>query len=776
MTTRDNEPVEDAFTSILDAGLTVEEVDVQRKKPSHYFKMFGAFLALSLGLGFLATAYPLLTMTGAAKAAEPFADYWKHLPTELQGIEIAERNVMYDKNGDVFAQVWAQDRVTLDSLDDISQYAIDGLIATEDRNFYDHGGIDIVGTLRAAVKQSGGGSGITQQLVKNLQYYNQSQDTKDDAVEHSIDRKLRELRYAFEYENDHSKDEILLEYFNTVAFGSPNTYSIEAAARYSFGKAAKDLNLAEAAALVGSTNNPVVYQLTEDTDDPWKGRQGAVLNRMYVEGYITEEEADAAFEEELTLVQERAASGNCTTSDYPFYCEYVLDYLRDHEGLGETHEERSAVLAGGGLHIRTHLDPDKLDAMDAALERDFGNGNRVVAPAALVEAGTGAVEAFAVNREYGTGDGETTINVADNPSGTGSAYKPITLAAAVDNGYNEKSLTLDAPCRFTPSNYDYPNSGFTNSQSCELQGGTLNYKQATAYSSNTWYTLLASRIGLEPIYELSRAMNLNVPEGMTSRSLSFVLGPVENSTIDMAAAYAAFNNQGVFCPATPVKEYAYADGTQPRMPDSYDPADDACRAVMSPHAASVVLKSMRANTYEGEVDGAFGLAGVVEGHDSVGKSGTNQHYNYAQGQVIDEHGFFLNIYDMDRLDNGIYKNSYFMGKTWNYNYGAEATSRILSDVFAGEKTRSLDFGNTSAQFVKVDTPERDMLTVPNVLGMTPEEAVDSIESTGVTAHVSKDTIAAPEGFDSGIIGQQSIEGGEQLPVGTTQEIILHVTR
>lgn len=766
----------DAFGAITNAGLTVEEYDAERNSFARTLKLFGLFLGLSLLLTLVAVLYPLMALSGAAKAGEPIAEYWKSLPSELDGIAIAERNVMYDKNGEVFAQVWAQDRVELDSLDEISQYAIDGLIATEDKNFYDHGGIDILGTARAAVSGSGGGSGITQQLVKNLQYYNQTEDIQEEATEHSIDRKLRELKYAFDYEEGHTKDEILLEYFNTVAFGSPNTYSIEASSRYEFGKSAADLTLAEAAALVGSTNNPVVYSITDDPEDPWKSRQGVVLNRMYTEGYLTKDEADEAFEEELTLVQKRSSSGNCTTSDYPFYCEYVLDTLLESERLGETHEARSAVLARGGLHINTYLDPVKLERMDSALERDFGNTNRVVAPSALVKAGTGAVEAFAVNREYGNGENETTINVADNPSGTGSAYKPLTLAAAIDNGRSEGSLKFSAPCRYAPNNYDYPGSGFTNSTSCELQGGLLDYKQATAYSSNTWYTTLAANIGLEPIYELSRNMNLNVPDSLSSRSLSFVLGPVENSTIDMAAAYATFVNDGVFCPATPIESFAYADGSQPVMPDSYDPADDACRAVMSPHAASVALKSMRTNTIEGEVPGAFGLAGEVPGHDSVGKSGTNQSYNYAQGQVIGDYGFFLNIYDMDRVTNGIYRNSYFMGRTWSYNYGADATSRVLSNTFRNIKTEKIQFVNGTTEFVEVEIPEREMLTVPNVHGMTPEQAVDAMTATGLTVHVSKDTVAAPEGYESGVIGEQSVDGGTQVPIDSTQEVILHVTR
>lgn len=742
----------------------------------HVSKGLFSFIGLSVVTGLLFSVYPIMALSGATIAAEPAVAFWKSLPSDLEELSIAERNTFYDKNGNVFAETWSEDRIALDSLDQISEHAKNGLIATEDKRFYEHGGIDVIGTARSAMTGSGGGSGITQQLVKNLQFYNQAGiENKDAAIEHSYNRKLKELKIAIEYENTHSKDEILLEYFNTVAFGSPNTYSLEAAAKYFFGKPAAELDLAESAALVGSANNPVKYNLSDSAQEgDWKARQAVVLDRMVAEGYVTSEEASAAKEQPLSLVMAKGA-GNCTSSQYPFYCEYVLDTLRNSDRLGETPEERAAVLARGGLQVTTHLDPKVMDIADARLEADFGNMNRVVAPVAVVEPGTGGVQAIAVNREYGEGEGRTTIDVPNNPAATGSTYKMLTLAAAVDSGMTESNLAFASQCPFMPQGFDYPQGGFKNSISCAMQGGFMDYKKATAYSSNTWYTTLATKIGMDKLFDLSRSMNLNVPEGLSNRSLSYVLGAVENSPVDMAAAFATFANGGVFCPATPVDSISYKDGTAPAVPDTYNPENDACKRVMSPNAASIVLKGMRANTFAGEIPNAFGTIAQVQGYDVVGKSGTNETYNFSQAHVAKNHSLYINIYDMDTLTNGVYGNALFRGAYGSLNMAGIEAGDILREVLAGTPNQPLDFNNNDRTMKSVEIEKRNYFKVPSVVGMQPEQALATMESFGIPAHVSKDTVPAIEEFPTGVIIEQFPLAGTELPEGTKKEVVLKIS-
>jgi len=741
-------------------------------------KLF-SFVSVAVVIGLLLTLMPTAAISGGVMGTAEAVDIWRELPDELDDISIAERNVMYDANGDIFAQVWAEDRVALESLDEISDYAEKGLIATEDKRFYEHTGIDYIGTARSAVSGSGGGSGLTQQLVKNLQFYNMAgKEDKESAIETSYARKLRELKLAYNYEENHTKDEILLEYFNTVAFGAPNIYSIESASQYFFGKSAKDLTLAESAVLVGSVQNPVIYDLNDDDQkDLWKNRQLAVLDRMFAEGYITREQAQEAADEELTLIRKKTSYGNCASSKYPFYCQYVLDHLSKSPRLAETQEERDAILARGGLQIKTYLEPRVVDEINEELKNSFGNDYRIIAPTAVVEPGTGGVSGFGVNREYGEGEGKTTLNLPNTPVGVGSTYKPIVLAAAFDSGMTESDLTYSTPCPFRPDGYDYPGQGFKNSLGCNsFQTGELDYKEATAWSSNTWYTDLGTRVGLPKVKEFSKELGLNVPDSITDRSLSLVLGPVENSPVQMAAAYAAFANQGIYCPPTPVASYEYADGTIPAIPDTYDPASEACKRVMSPNTASLTLQSLRANTYEGEVKNPFGRTGQVSGYDAVGKSGTNERFGYSWGQVSANYSMFMSIYDMDRPTNEVYGVTRWRGATQSTNPAPQAGAAVLQRVLQGTPKDKLDYNNKDKNKETVPVEKRDFFTIPSVIGMKPAEAVQVMESVGITTHVSKETRDTPnESYPEGVIVEQSLEPGTQLAVGTSKEVILYIT-
>lgn len=758
----------------------VKTYPVKKRHPLIAFVDLVKLVVISSIAGLLLTILPAAGLSVGIIGAQSGVDLWRGLPDELDDIAIAERNVLYDINGDVFAQVWAEDRVALESLDEISNHAKNGLIATEDKRFYDHHGIDYIGTARSAATGSGGGSGITQQLVKNLQFYNMAgKDNKEAAVEETYGRKLRELKLAFNYEENHTKDEILLEYFNTVAFGAPNIYSIEAASQYFFEKPAKDLDLAESAALVGTVQNPTLMNMNEDSQfDLWKNRQKAVLDRMYAEGFITQEEAKAASEQELNLVRKKISYGNCASSEYPFYCQYVLNYLSESPRLGETQEERDAILARGGLHIRTYMDPQTMNKINEELSNSFGNDYRIVAPASVVQPGTGGVLGFGVNREYGEGEGKTTLNLANTAVGVGSTYKPFVLAAALENGISEQSMVYDTECPYRPQGFDYPGNGFINSQGCGgKQDEELDFKEATAWSSNTWYIHLATKTGIPSIKEMSERLGLNVPEGITDRSLSFALGAVENTTIDMSAAYAAFSNQGIYCPPTPITGYTYANGSSPAVPDTYDPASDSCRRAMSPHTASVVLQSMRANTYEGEgIDTPYGRNGRIEGYDAVGKSGTNERYSYSWGQVSTDYSMFINIFDMEKLTNEVFGQTRWRGVVRSTNPATNAGSEVLRKVAEGKSSKPLDYNNKDTSFEAVQVEKRDYFTIPSTLGQSPEEAKKTMESVGITVHISKEQRPAPsEQYPSGVVVEQSLEAGTQLPVGTDKEAILYLS-
>lgn len=739
------------------------------------------FVVCSAVLGALAVVPFVMVGAVGVTAAVPFVQYWKEIPSELPDVAISQRNIIYDKNGAVIASTWSENRIALKNTDQIGSTAINALIDTEDKRFWTHSGFDVIGTARSAISGSGGGSGITQQLVKNLLYYNLLGKTKKTAaVERSLERKMRELKLAIQYDKEHSKNEILVNYFNTVAFGAPNIYGIETASQYFFGVHANKLTLAQASALVGTAQNPVLYNMNEPKKlAKWKTRQAEVLGRMVAEGHVSKRAADVAKNTKLKLLK-KSTAGGCSASTYPFYCSYVLETLLSSPRMGETKDDREALLAKGGLQIHTYMDPSAMKTIDDYMSKNWGDKNRIVAPTAIVQPGTGAVIAFGANRARGAGGtkkGETEINLAASPAATGSAYKPFTLSAALNSGMTENQLAFSSEgCPLHPGpGYDAPPNGFKNSNSCALQGGYLNYKQATAYSSNTWYVTLEKRIGVDKVKEFSASVGLSAPDSISNRSLSYALGAVGNSPINVAAAYATFANKGVFCPATPISSITYDDGSSPAVPDTFDPNSVACRSVMSPQSAGIVLKSLRANV-SGEVPKAFGIRSNLKGFDNGGKSGTNEGFNSAWAQVSGYYALFTDVYDMDKtvrgVDGAVFKGS---STSAHQNTAQSTGGELFALLHAGKKNVKLDFDDSDN--TKIDTaPDlTSFLTVPSVIGMEPAQALSVLNGLGLTAHVSKKTAVPGPGYPSGVVIAQSVNPGERLVKGTKKEVILTIS-
>lgn len=759
-----------------------QDKKVSRTRGGHLayvMRNIGVFVLVSCLAGALMSVWPVMALSGTAQVVEPAAEYWKSLPENLDDIEIGQRNTLYDINGNKFAEVWSENRTTLTDLNQISDYAKNGLIATEDKDFFKHKGFSLRGTARAALSSSGGGSGITQQLVKNLQFYNLAgREKQGQAVEATVGRKVRELKLAMGYEKHHSKNEILLTYFNTVAFGSPTTYSIETASQYFFGKSAKDLDLAESAVLVGSVQNPARFNL-DDPDtfkDKYKARQKDVLSRMVSEGYITQQDADAAYAEELKLVYSKSSNGNCTSSAYPYYCEYVMDFLSKSPRLGETQEERNVILQKGGLHIHTYLDPNAMSIVNAQLQQDYGNDNHLAAPTAVVQPGTGGVLAMGANRDYGTGEGQTTVNLPLHATGSGSVYKMFTLAAALHEGFTENDLAFSSRCPLVDPDYDTPEGGITNSDSCALQGGFMDYRRATALSSNTWFSELEIKVGVEKVKEFSASVGLSAPDTISSRSLAYTLGVTENSTVDMAAAFATFSNGGVFCPATPVSSYTYADGSSPVVPDTYDPKSDSCRRVLSEKDAGTVLKAMRANV-SGEIPNAFGNKFNTPGYDTAAKSGTNQLYNSTWAVLSGNFSVFSNLYDPNDFTEGMDPTTYRGGtyRWWDHVIGYTGRD-IMTSLLSTEGYKPLKYNSDDDSMTEIPIETRDFVTIPSVIGMQPAQALSTLQATGFPVHLSKEKKSAPSQYPSGVIVEQSVKAGTQLPVGSKKEITIYESK
>lgn len=723
-------------------------------------------------------------------AAGPVAKFWINTDTKLSDVNTSQHTVMYDKNGQQFAEIWSEDRKEVDSLDKVSKNMRDALVSAEDKDFYDHGAIDLAATLRSFATGSGGGSGITQQLIKNLQYYdsNATEEDKATASAPTISRKLRELKLAMAYEKDHSKDEILLEYLNTVAVGAPNIYGVETASETLFNKPASQLTLGEATALAGSINNPSLYNLRnlgdQATRERVKTRQRYVLDRMLADGKITQQEHDDAVKADIvTNVQNRA--GDCGSSKYPFYCQYVLNYLQDYGAIGSTAEDRARVINRGGLEIHTALDPTMLDQLDSQIKSDWGVLNQKVQASAVVQPGTGYVLAIGSNRDWGVdaSKGQTQIVLADSASQVGSTFKMFTLAAALNAGYTEPRLdSISSMCPWSKPGFDVPAGGIKNSTSCALQGGHLTYRQATAYSANTWFVELESQIGVENVKKFATSVGLDVPDSVTARSASFTLGVTDSTPIQMAAAYATFTNKGVYCPATPITSMRRIDGQAIEPPDDWDPSSTSCRAVMSPHSASIVLKAQDANVNGTDIPGRFGEKAAISGRSVVGKSGTTNSYaNLAWTSTVAQYTIFSNSYD-PRGNFAYPMTGYMWRGVWNGPHAEAAmltTRSFIATNLGNTPDQPLDLNNTDNSWKKTDAVSSSMITVPDLVGMDPDNALAALKAIGLDGKVMKSTTQTRtaknnSSWPDGVVMSQSVTPGTRLVVGSKKIIELTV--
>lgn len=579
---------------------------------------------------------------GAREGAVAFTD----MPDDLDVHTPAERSRMTDADGRTVAVFYEENRTIVD-LDDIAPVMQDAILAIEDHRFYERGPIDMQGTTRALVSNIeagetvGGGSTLTQQYVK-LMLLDQA-DTDEERAAALADsgpegylRKLRELRMALGIEEELTKDEILENYLNLANFGGPagqSNYGIEAAARHYFSTSAAELTLTQAATLAGLVQRPTAYEPSRNPEAAI-GRRNAVITRMEELEMISPDEAAEARQAELDLDTTETRSG-CLSSWAPWVCDYAVTEISQMEELGDTPEERIELVRRGGLEIRTTVDRDVLRAAEGAVSDRVAPTDSAVGTIAMVEPGTGHIKALANSREYGPeGDGHSMINYAvDKATGNsngiqaGSAFKPFVLAAALDQGM-EPDLRIESPDEIDMSNEWF--DACWNDQSRvrdpdyrprnSTRGGDLTMREATEYSTNTYYVQLLQRTGIcEPARIAERSgVWKQEPDTTEPQPLdqvpSFALGSNTVAPLGMAEAYAMFANRGEHCESFAVVEVLDRTG------ETLVEQQPECERVLDRDVADEVNDILRGVI---ESPGATGTAMRLDGgRPAAGKTGT----------------------------------------------------------------------------------------------------------------------------------------------------------
>lgn len=584
----------------------------------------GLAAAVLLGILAAATATPLVV--AGAMTVQEGADFWEGLPTTLPDVPAPTRSVILAADGTQIAQFYSENRVEV-SAGELPQVVKDAVVAVEDARFYEHTGVDPKGIVRAAASNAlndttQGGSTLTQQYVKNrlLNAAEDDEARREVTSRTSYMRKLREARLAVAVEKEMTKDEILLGYLNISYFGD-GAYGIGTAARHFFDKKVADLTLPEAALLVGLVRNPSGYNPTENPSAATT-RRNVVLRRMMEVDYITPERYQRASTRPLRLNVTKAPNG-CTTSKYPFYCQWVKEELESDPAFGATQAQRNELLFRGGLTIKTPLDVKKQGVAQRAVDEALGRENRVASTAVTVEPGTGHVVSMAFNRDFGKSKpgrfNATEIILPNTPMmQPGSAFKPITLAAALERGFDPRSV-INAPYRYSPYGQAAPAGGFSNySQS---SGGNLDAYAAIARSSNTWFIRLQEQMGVLSVASMAERLGITSiprsgPRAITHRDASLTLGTYEVSPVELAGAYATFAAHGVHCKPTVITGATNRDGDDIAVPDP------ECHEAIPASVADTVATIM-AGTIDGPDEYRTGKAQSL-GRPAAGKTGTTQ--------------------------------------------------------------------------------------------------------------------------------------------------------
>lgn len=521
----------------------------------------------------------------------------------LTSRSVAAATKIYDRNGELLYDIFENQNRTPVKLNDIPDVVKKATISIEDKDFYKHSGFSVVGIIRALIDSAlshqiaGGGSTLTQQLVKNAFLGN----------EQSLVRKVKELILAIQVERTYSKDQILEMYLNEIPYGG-TAYGIEAASNLYFGKKAKDLDLAEASLLAGLPQRPSVYSPYGSKPELAKIRQAEVLRRMVEDGYVTKQQAEDAKNETLTYRTSQSEIG----FKAPHFVLYVKEKLIEQFG--------DKMVEQGGLKVTTTLDyklqenAQKIVKDEVAKLSNFKVGNGA---AVVLDSRTSQILAMVGSKDYFATDYDGNVNVTLSLRQPGSATKPITYAAGLQNGFTAAYPIMDVKTEFyngsnnpayIPVNYDGQYHGPTQ------------VRYALGNSFNIPAVKMLSLVGVDKNMELGYDMGLTSWEptraNIENAGLSLVLGGREVRLLDLTGAYSVFANGGKRKDPVSILKVTDAKGKV-----LYENKDIEGSKILDPGVAFIIASILSDN---GARTAAFGSNSVlnVPGKTVAVKTGT----------------------------------------------------------------------------------------------------------------------------------------------------------
>ncbi len=559
-----------------------------------------------------------------------YAFYAQGLPSpeeiSRRSIENFETTRIYDRTGQhILYEIIPPEggRRTEVPLARIPVHLRNATIAMEDKTFYTNpGGINIEGLARAVWgtlrgQYAGGGSSIPQQLIRNVIM------TPEERMEMSYNRKIKELILAIEltrrYPGVEGRDKILEWYLNNVFYGH-FAYGVEAAAQTYFNKHVEELTLAEAAMLVPLGNAPALNPI--DHPEEAKKRQEIVLDQMYLQGYITAEEAFAAKQQPLVIAPPRF------DIVAPHYVLWIRNLLEEQFG--------SDAVYGGGLQVITALDLEIQNKAQeiartqvASFREKYKASNAAVV---VLDAKTAEVKAMVGSLDYFDRSIDGQINMALSPRQPGSSFKPFTYATAFAQGYTPATMVMDVRTSFP----DPPNpEPYVPENYSRNYHGPMLLRQALACSYNIPAVAIASKVGIPNVVATARAMGITTLTKPTY-GLALTLGGTEVPLLDMAYAFSVFANGGTMVgeEVPPEKQKPGYRQLEPvgilKVTDAkgqvlYEYTQPKKRGVLSPEVAFLLTDILSDNRARTPAFGADSVL-VIKDRPAAVKTGTTDEY------------------------------------------------------------------------------------------------------------------------------------------------------
>lgn len=492
-------------------------------------------------------------------------------------------STIFDKDGNEITEVGAQKRTYI-SYNDIPKKLEEAVLATEDARFYEHSGVDIIrlgGAVVANVTQgfgSQGGSTITQQVIKNSFFTH----------EKTITRKVQELWMAFQLEQKYSKHEILEMYLNKIYY-HPEYYGVGKAAEGFYGKELKDLELHEAAMLAGIPQSPTRFDPRKNPEAA-ENRRNIVLNLMVKQGFITEQEAEEA---KKVPVQSTVVAEKEKSNPYSAYVEEVIEEVKDKTDID---------VSSAGAKIYTTLDTNAQKYVE-----DLLNGNEISYPddnfqagVTLIDTESGEIRAIGGGRNQNVGDFNYAIDTRRQP---GSTIKPV-----LDYGPAIEYLKWSTYEQIVDEPYTYSNGVKINNFDRSFKG-QMTIREALAQSRNIPALKAMQEVGLDKARDFAVGLGIPLEEEIPE---AYAIGGFRDgvSPLNMAGAFAAFGNNGIYTEPHAVTKVVLSDGTEIDL--SPEP-----ESAMSDYTAYMVTDMMIS-----VVERGTGTAARVPGVTVAGKTGT----------------------------------------------------------------------------------------------------------------------------------------------------------